>query len=225
MAESGGRLRRVAQGASRQHLTLAGSVAGAAALAVAVAGGFDPQEKTADVAPLTVGEVVDVGPFTITIERIRVVDELPGISEGDDDTRVLALVATVEATGSETQYGYLLGESVALDGVPGVPAYEPPGDTADPDEPVPADGAWVMADGTRLDAIQPGLEYEVALVWEQDARADVPAEAHLVLVGHTLRESSIDHSQEWLDPLPVMAGDLEVTEPAAAPTDASGEAS
>ncbi|MBB5790065.1 hypothetical protein [Jiangella mangrovi] len=214
MAESGGRLRRVVRGASRQHLTLAGSAAGAVALTVLVAGGFDPTEKTAaEVAPLAEGDTVDVGPFIVTIERMRVVDELPGVSEGDDETRVLAVVATVEATGTKTQYGYLLNESVTLDGMPGVPSYEVPGRTRDPEETVSAEGAYVMADGSVLDAIQPGLEYEVALVWEQDARADVPAEARLVLVGHTLRQSSIDHTDEWLDPLPIAAGDLAVSEP------------
>ncbi|TDC50940.1 hypothetical protein E1212_13430 [Jiangella ureilytica] len=215
MADSGGRLRRLAQGTSRQHLTLAGSAAGAAVLAVLVAGGFDPSETTAaeELAPLAAGDTVDVGPFVVTIDRMRVVDELPGVSEGDDETRVLAVVATVEATGTKTQHGYLLNESLALAGVPGVPSYESPGRTRDPDEPVPAEGAYVMADGTVLDAVQPGLEYEVALVWEQDARADVPAAARLVLVGHTLRQSSIDHTDEWLDPLPVAAGDLEVTAP------------
>ncbi len=207
MAESGGRLRRLGPRAPRQHLTLAGSAAGAVALAVLVAGGFDPLEKPeADVAPLAAGEAVDLGPFTVTVDRMRVVDELPGISEGDDDTRVLALVATVTATGTTTQYGAMLSESVALEQLPGV--------AGDGDGPVPADDVYVMADGTRLDAVQPGLEYEVALVWEQDARADVPSDARLVLVGRTLRESSIDRSMEWLDPLPVVAGVLEVTAPA-----------
>ncbi|WP_157524327.1 hypothetical protein [Jiangella alkaliphila] len=206
MAESGGRPRRAGLGAPQ--LTLAGSAAGAVVLAVLAAGGFDPLEKPeTDIAPLAAGETVDLGPFELTVDRLRVVDELPGISEGDDDTRVLALVATVEATGTATEYGALLSGSVALDGVPGVTA------DGDGSEPVPADAVHVMADGTRLDAVQPGLEYEVALVWEQDARADVPAEARLVLVGRTLRESSIDHTQEWLDPLPVAAGDLEVTAP------------
>ncbi len=204
MAESGGRPRRAGLGAPQ--LTLAGSAAGAVVLAVLVAGGLDPQElPDADVAPLAAGQTVDLGPFTVTVDRLRVVDELPGISEGDDDTRVLALVATVQATGTATEYGALLSDSVALDGVPGV--------AGDDGAFVPADDVHVMADGTRLDAVQPGLEYEVALVWEQDARADVPAEARLVLVGRTLRESSLDHTQEWLDPLPVAAGDLEVTAP------------
>ncbi|RIQ20185.1 hypothetical protein DY240_18970 [Jiangella rhizosphaerae] len=224
MAESGGRLRRLGLGASRQHLPLAGSAAGAVVLAVLVAGGFDPLEKpAADVAPLVVGEAVDLGPFTVTVERMRVVDELPGVSEGDDDTRVLALVATVTATGTTTEYGAMLSESVALDGVPGVPAEVLPGDTADPDEPVPAGDVYVMADGTRLDAVQPGLEYEVAMVWEQDARAAVPSEARLVLVGRTLRQSSIDRSQEWLDPLPVVAGDIDVTAPSAEPSEPAEE--
>ncbi|WP_053205458.1 hypothetical protein [Jiangella muralis] len=207
MTESGGRLRRLGSRAPRQHLPLAGSAAGAIVLAVLVAGGFDPMEKpAAEVEPLAVGESVDLGPFVVTADRLRVVDELPGVSEGDDGTRVLALVATVTATGTTTQYGAMLSESVALDGVPGVPA--------DGDGPVPADAVYVMADGTRLDAVQPGLEYEVALVWEQDVRADAPSEARLVLVGRTLRESSIDRSMEWLDPAPVVAGDLEVTAPA-----------
>ncbi|TDD65267.1 hypothetical protein E1262_25725 [Jiangella aurantiaca] len=224
MAESGGRLRRLALGAPRQHLTLTGSAAGAVVLAVLVAGGFDPLEKPeADVAPLAVGEAADIGPFTVTVDRMRVVDELPGISEGDDDTRVLALVGTVTATGTTTQYGAMLSESVALDGVPGVPAEVLPGETTDPGEPVPAGDVYVMADGTRLDAVQPGLEYEVAFVWEQDARADVPSEARLVLIGRTLRQSSIDHSDEWLDPLPVVAGDIEVTEPSAEPTEPAEE--
>jgi hypothetical protein len=222
MAESGGRLRRLAQRAPRQQLTLAGSAAGAAALAVLIASGFDPLEKPeAEVAPLAVGEAVDIGPFTVTADRMRVVDELPGISEGNDDTRVLALVATVTATGTTTQHGAMLSESVALDGVAGVPAEAVPGETADPGEPVPAGDVYVMADGTRLDALQPGLEYEVAFVWEQDARADVPAQARLVLIGRTLRQSSIDHSQEWLDPLPVVAGDIEVTVPTSEPSEAT----
>lgn len=225
MADSGGRLRRLAQGASRQHLTLAGSAAGAAVLAVLVAGGFDPSERTTaeELAPLAAGDTVDVGPFVVTIDRMRVVDELPGVSEGDDETRVLAVVATVEATGTKTQYGYLLNESLALEGVPGVPSYDVPGRTRDSGEPAPAEGAYVMADGTVLDALQPGLEYEVALVWEQDARAEVPEQARLVAVGHTLRQSSIDHTDEWLDPLPIAAGDLEVTAPSDEPADSPSE--
>lgn len=206
MTESGGRLRRLGSRAPRQHLPLAGSAAGAIVLAVLVAGGFDPMEKpAAEIESLAVGESVDLGPFVVTADRLRVVDELPGVSEGDDDTRVLALVATVTATGTTTQYGAMLSESVALDGVPGVPGSG--------DGPVPADDVYVMADGTRLDAVQPGLEYEVALVWEQDARADAPSEARLVLVGRTLRESSIDRSMEWLDPSPVVAGPIEATVP------------
>ncbi|PZF80843.1 hypothetical protein C1I92_24075 [Jiangella anatolica] len=202
----------MALSASRQHLALAGSALGAVGLAVLVAGGFDPLADAAapEVPPLTAGETVDLGPVTITPERLRVVDELPGISEGDDETRVLALVATVTATGTTTEYGSMLSGSVALDGVPGVPA----GGGAE-DGPVPAGDVYVMADGTRLDAVQPGLEYEVALVWEQDSRADVPESARLVLVGRTLRESSIDHTMEWLDPAPIVAGDLEVTAPSA----------
>lgn len=204
MTESGGRLRRLGSRAPRQHLPLAGSAAGAIVLAVLVAGGFDPMEKpAAEVEPLAVGEAVDLGPFVVTADRLRVVDELPGVSEGDDDTRVLALVATVTATGTTTQYGAMLSESVALDGVPGLEG----------DGLVPADDVYVMADGTRLDAVQPGLEYEVALVWEQDARADAPSEARLVLVGRTLRESSIDRSMEWLDPAPAVAGPIDVTVP------------
>lgn len=211
MAESGGRLRRLGRQAPRQHLTLAGSAAGAVALAVLIAGGFDPlaERPEADVAPLTPGEAVDIGPFTVTAERMRAVDELPGVSTSDD-TRALALVATVTAAGTTTQYGAMLSQSVALDGMPGLA-----GDGTG--APVPADDVYVMADGTRLDAVQPGLEYEVALVWEQDATVDVPDEARLVLIGRTLRESSIDRSPEWLDPVPVVAGELEVTAPAASP--------
>lgn len=224
MAESGTSLRRMARAAARQPLTLWSSVAAAATLAVLVAGGFDPQDTAVDVEPLTVGEAVDVGPFDITIQRMRVIDELPGVSEGNDDTRVLAVVATVAANGPQTQYGYLLGESVTLDGVEGIgaDAYELPTDfptppAEDEDESptaglTPADQTFVMEDGTRLDAIQPGLTYEVALLWEQNTKEPAPTTARLVLVGHTLRESSIDRSEEWFDPLPLMAGDIEITE-------------
>ncbi|TDE01044.1 hypothetical protein [Jiangella asiatica] len=221
MAEAGGRLRRLARGAARRQPTVLSSVAGASVLAILVAGGFDPQEKTAELQPLVVDESVDLGPFDVTVRRLRVVDELPGVSESDDDTRVLALVATVSANGPKTQHGAMLTESVTLDGVTGVRA-DVFGEQPDDGEPVPAADAYVMADGSRLDAIQPGLEYEVAFVWEQDGAAEVPTTARLVLVGHTMRESSIDRSQEWLDPLPRVAGDLEVTEPEAE-TDAADD--
>lgn len=179
-------------------------------MAVLAGGGLDPSVTvTADPAPLVIGEPVDLGPFVVTIDRMRAVDELPGVSEGDDTTRVLAIVATVSATGPRTQPGSLLTEAVTVNDVPGLVTL----DGSAGSDAVAADAAYVMDDGSRLDALQPGLEYDVAFVWEQESTHTAPVEATVILIGRTLRESSIDRFEAWLDPVPVMAGTVEVTEP------------
>jgi hypothetical protein len=169
------------------------------------------------------GTAVDTGPFVVTIERARVLDELPGIAESDDAVRVVALVVTAEANGARTLSGAMLADSVALQGVDGLvgethavaAAGDGPG--GNDDAPVPAPNVVVMADGSRLDALQPGLEYEVAMVWEQATEFPEPTELDVVVMGRTYRESSLDRSMEWLDRRDVAAGRVPVT-----PVDGAG---
>lgn len=216
VAEQGNRWGQMIDVGRRQPWSVWSGVGVATVLAMLAAGGLNPTTVVAtDVDPLELGVAVDTGPFDITIDRVRAVDELPGISEGDEATRVIAMVATVSITQSTTQGGYLLNDSLTLSGVPGLVSYD---DSADDGAIAPTD-SFVMADGTRLDALQPGLEYEVAIVWEQETTQPTPTEVEVELVGYTLRESSIDHSQEWLDPAPIRAGEVVVTEP----TDDAGD--
>lgn len=205
----------IVQAATRLPFTLITSVAVAGVLAVAVAnGGFDLYDVSGDVVDLEAGTAFDTGPFDVTVERVVVLDELPGVSEDDDATRVVALISTVTVNGDRTLAGAMLRESVALKGIEGVRvgAFDDPDATAPAEESTMAPQVFVVADGTTLDALQPGLEYEAALVWEQSTQAAEPTEVEVTLASRTWRESSIDHSMEWLDPAPAARGEVPVTE-------------
>ncbi|NDL59462.1 hypothetical protein [Phytoactinopolyspora mesophila] len=227
-----GGVRRVVRANARARLALwcglfaCGVLAFAAAVA-GVAGDFAPRALIGEVRAasaekdqLVAGTSVDTGPFRVTIERARVLDELPGISESDDSTRVVALVVTAAVTGPRTLGGWMLADTVALQGVDGLvdapdpfAADEDGAADIDDDAPVPAPNVVVMADGSRLDALQPGLPYEVAMVWEQASDSPAPTELEVVIAGRTLRESSLDRSMEWLDRKQVAAGRVPVTPP------------
>jgi hypothetical protein len=188
-------------------------------MAGVASGEFTPGVAAPDVTELEAGAQVDTGPFILTVERARVLDELPGISESNDSTRVIALVVTVAANGSRTLSGAMLADSVALQGVGGLSAStilssgEGVDDATSDDAPVTAPNVVVIADGSRLDALQPGLEYEVAMVWEQSSEFAAPTEVEVVVSGRTLRASSIDRSMEWLDRAHVAVGSVPVTPP------------
>ncbi|WP_166355478.1 hypothetical protein [Phytoactinopolyspora limicola] len=171
----------------------------AVVLAAGVAAGeLVPRVGPGRIAELEAGVEVDTGPFLLTVERARVLDELPGVAEGDDTARALALVVTVSLTSDRTLSGAMLADSVALRGI-------------DDDGPVPAPNVVVLADGSHLDALQPGLEYEVAMVWEQSAEHPEPVELDVEVTGRTLRDSAIDGAAQWLDRTPVAAGTVPVT--------------
>ncbi|WP_129669846.1 hypothetical protein [Phytoactinopolyspora endophytica] len=251
---SDGGVRRITQAGAHLPLTLWGGLLVVGILAAGVAAGdLTPGATTTEVSELDLGTRIDTGPYDITIERARVLDELPGVSEGDDATHVIALVVTASANGTRTLGGGILADSVALRGVDGlVPRTETSsaateddengdgragdddggsddgsddrGDDANagPSAPVAPSGVFVIADGSRLDALQPGIDYEVAMVWEQSAQLPPPTELEVVMTGRTLRESSLDRSMEWLDRATVAVGTVPVIPPDPAESGAAG---
>ncbi|NEE00907.1 hypothetical protein [Phytoactinopolyspora halotolerans] len=222
MTRDGG-FRRFVRASAHLPVTVWGGLLLVAALSAGVAAGELAPGMSAGVeSELAVGEQIDTGPYRVTIDRARVLDELPGISEGDESTRVIAVVAVVSGNGSTTLGGAMLADTAHLRGVPGVG--DGPGDGLDHggDLGVAAQGVFVIADGSRLDALQPGIEYEVAMAWEQSAEAAPPTELEVALVGRTLRESSIDRSKAWLDRSTMAVGRIPVTPPDGNADGASG---
>ena len=63
-------------------------------------------------------------------------------------------------------------------------------------------------DATPLGALQPGIEQNLALVWEQDAAQKVPETVSVVVIGHTWRISALDGSWQWFDPAPAATVEL-----------------
>lgn len=75
----------------------------------------------------------------------------------------------------------------------------------------------MRADGASpLDLLQPDVPAEVLLVWEQDARQNVPAHLTVTVASATWRVSSLSGEEEYLDATPAAQITVDVTSPGTA---------
>ncbi len=58
---------------------------------------------------------------------------------------------------------------------------------------------YVLADGTSMSALPPGLTYELVYIWEQRGSEPVPEKLKLASRSHTWRQSSLDEQMNWFD--------------------------
>ena len=176
--------------------TRLGGLVGVVALgASSFFGGLEPVDPLASVAPLRADTAVQAGPFALTLTGARTIDDLaPALSPDDDRNRLVGVVGTVENTSDLPVHTKLLTDAVHLHDAGVVDGFLP--------------SVVFLLDSTRISVLNPGIEYEVALMWEQ--RRGVRRERITVQVdGYTWREDSFTPGFfDWRDPAPVARGPL-----------------
>jgi hypothetical protein len=204
---------RVGRRLADQPLRNLGAVGAALVLlGTAAFGGLETAE-TPGLAPFAVDGTVVAAPFEITVSRVVWADDLPGQALTDEANRWIAVIGTVLSTHSES-LGSELAEAVTLVDVEGLVAAPVAGIDA-----VRSSQQLLLADGTQLSPIQPGLEYEVVLLFEQSGLVPPPDEVTVQISGHTWRADSFDQTLHWLDPTPV----AEATVPARTAVETSAD--
>ncbi len=181
-------------------------------LSTAAFGGLEPVEEPG-VATFAFDETVVAAPFEITVARVLWTDELPGVYLTDDANRWIAVVGTALSNHTESLASQLT-DAVTLVGVEGL--VKEPSTGA---EGVRSSEQLLLTDGTRLSPVQPGLEYEVVLLFEQSGLVPPPDEVTVQISGHTWRPDSFDQTMHWRDPTPV----AEATLPARQAVEEAGE--
>lgn len=178
--------------------TRIGALAGVLALgASGLFGGLAPVDPLADIAPLTAEETVEAGPFALTLRGARTIGTLaPALSPADERNRLVGVVGIVENTSDLPVSTHLLTDAVHLEDA-GIVRRSPP-------------GVVFLLDSTTLGVLNPGLEYDVAILWEQ-RRAVRRDEVSVTIDGYTWREDSFTPGfLDWRDPAPVARGVLKV---------------
>ncbi|RYJ05246.1 MAG: hypothetical protein EON52_12555 [Actinomycetales bacterium] len=182
--------------------------AAAVILASGLFGGLERAE-TAEIEALEVGRTVDTGPFDLSIERGRTTTELePSSFSSAPPSRSVVLVASVRNLSDHSVSAATLQDSVGLSGVAGLLDDGRPAKKGADVRP----RVLVLADGSALSTVVPGLTYEVALVWDQAADSAPPSSVGVEIRSHTARKSTLDGQQGWFDPTAVRRGSVAVKE-------------
>lgn len=191
---------------------------GGAVVLLAVTAAFGGLEAQTQDGPevLEVDTPVEVAPFELTVQRVVWTTDLPGQYLTEDDNRWIGVVATVRNTSDAGVLGVVLRDALTLTDVEGLlkePGAVVPGITST--------SVALLADGSLLSPVQPGLTYEAVFLFEQDGSVRPPTGATVLLQGHTWRSGSLDPTVAWWDPTTVRRGELAVR---AARSDADEEA-
>lgn len=187
---------RVARRVLDQPLRRLG-VVGTVALLVGTAAFGGLREQTQDGPErLVAGEPVEVAPFELTVHRVVWTTDLPG-QKLTDGHRWVAVVATVRNTSDRGVYPSVLHAALTVTGVEGLG---------------PLSVVAVLADGSGLSPVPPGLTHEVAFLYQQDEAAAPPTSATIDLQQHTWRAGSLDATPAWWDPTTVVSGVVDARE-------------
>ena len=172
-------------------------------LAVTAAfGGLEEQTQDGPEA-LEVDAAVDVAPFEITVHRVVWTTGLSGQGLSDERNRWIGVVATVRNTSDAGVLGTTLQDALTLD-VPDLVTQ--PGTIA------PTATIAVLADGSALNPVQPGLTYEVAFLYEHDGATPPPTRATLSLHRQTWGVGRLDGTVSWRDAPTTVGGEVDVRE-------------
>lgn len=139
--------------------------AGAAGILLATSAPFGGLEAVATPEPgeFKAGEIVALGPFDVTVKKVVTVSDLaPSISPSEEGNRLIVISAKVHNSSDRPEFPALLAKGITLDG--GGILFIP--DTKEIGQPA----MFLQQDGLRPDpTINPGLTYDVAFVYEQEA--------------------------------------------------------
>jgi hypothetical protein len=169
---------------------------GVGALALAISAAFGGFAHVGQAEPtVKVGEVNAGTPWNVKITSVRLVGSLePQVSLADKADHWLAVIAEVEITDVESHGD--IRDIILLNGVPGIVH-----DDFNVGEDEFAREVVITSDGTRVQALHPGLTEKVAFLWEQKPDA-LPKQVEVRIMGKTHRKSSITDMMEWLDYAP-----------------------
>lgn len=185
-----------------------------------VSGAFGGLGETPDEPPATVPakQVVDVAPFAVSVERVRVGRDLGVASVTVPEGRYLVVSARVRARAEDSVPYQALRDLVRLEGAGGlVPPLHPDGEPLPTPSDVVPTSIVSTEDAEPLGDLAPGLEYPVAFLFEQRPEASAPTAVTVVLSAHTWRRSAIEERMGWFDPTPAVRVSVPVTPYAPAP--------
>ncbi len=170
-----------------------GGPLGAVALAVSGAfGGLAPVQASYDDA--SKGAVIESGPFEVSVERVRAIDDLLPYATPAPGNRLLVVVVKIRNTTDEPVSGLLLSKELEVT----------------PEGAHLADGAFrslvSLKDFSAISELQPDLTYEAAVLLETTGH-DVASEATVGIPGYTWREDSFTPgSFDWKDATTIAKG-------------------
>ncbi|MFD7312322.1 hypothetical protein [Promicromonospora sp. NPDC059942] len=181
--------RRVVSAVADDMSTMQRVGAGVVAALVAVSpfGAWNKVEAHAD--PIVAGTAIEVGPFDVTVLRAVMADELGSLVPAPGN-HMFAVVADVVNTSDVPELSATLGSAVPAPEDVGIVAVDPfagldtgPGDdggtgpdaepsaSASPDEAeepeLPSARILYVKDATSARILNPGVTYQIALIWEQ----------------------------------------------------------
>lgn len=171
-----------------------------AAVVIGIAALFGGLESRADGKPVAaVGDVVDAGPWEITLQRSVAIVDLDGLFHDHEGDRWIAVTTMMTNTSDRTMPALRasLAEAVTVRPFAGMR------DTAV--------RVLLTSDGS-LAELQPGLTVQVAFIWEQDGTVPVPARVEVALTGWTDRRDSLTGERAWWDPATVATATLDVVD-------------
>ncbi|ADG74016.1 hypothetical protein Cfla_1112 [Cellulomonas flavigena DSM 20109] len=178
-------------------------VLGAVVLLAATAAFGGLEEEAQDGPEVLAFDVpADVAPFELTVHRVVWTTDLPGQYLSEKDNRWIGVVATVRNTSDAGVLGSTLSDALTVQDVDGL--IERPGENG-----VRATSTVVLADGSSLNPVQPGLTYEAAFLFEQDGDVPPPERVTVQVQRHTWRGGALDSTLSWRFPTTALRGELD----------------
>ena len=147
-----------------------------------------------DVVPLEIDQQIDIGPFYVTIERVRQVSDLPPVIEADGTSRFLVITARVTNHTDRPEFADLVTNALSGKNT-GALAFE-----GDDDVQLHVYGVDDAVEVPASELINPDLTYTYAFVLRQRADVDLD-DVTLAVYGYHFQE--VD--PQTLDPEPLGA--------------------
>jgi len=169
-----------------RRLPVNGILAGAGALVLGVAGLFGGLAPAARPAPpaLAAGSAIDGGPWRVTLQQVRLYDELQPLTHNKPGDRWILVLATVEVT-TDASRGDMY-DIIRLAGVSGLRTEEP-------------ERVLLARDGTIVSNLNPRMPERLGYFWEQAPDAPAPTGLDVRVYGKTQRIDTLTGHLEWLD--------------------------
>jgi hypothetical protein len=165
-----------------------------AGLALAVSAAFGGWQSVEEpTVPLRPG-AVDVGePWSVKVVSARLLQDLePAVFLKNKEDHWLVVIAEVEVTDDHSRSD--VNRILRVPTAPGIVTEVATGTSYD-EYPF---GVLLTRDGTRVDALHPGMTERVAYLWEQKPDS-LPTQVDVDIIGMTWRKNSLTDTFEWLD--------------------------